>query len=160
MIGAIPNPKRELTVQFSNEQVQLAMSNLSKYLIGSGEGNFNQVEYDKIIGQLELSKTEFLSLGVSILINSTPVSDDQTKIEIEVRRQVGSFDKSYEVSEAKRHLDKVVKGLSKLLSNPSVIDEISNETFQEEKEKAENKSVAGFVIAAGVIILYLVSVMM
>jgi hypothetical protein len=96
------------------------MSNLSKYLIGSGVGNYIQHQYDGVIGQLELVKTEFLSLGVSIMVNSNAISDNQSKINIEVRRQVGAFDQSYEVSEARRHLDKVVSGLSTLLQTPEV----------------------------------------
>jgi len=159
MIGAIPNPTRELTVPFANEQVQTAMSNLSKFLIGTDVGNYVQQDYDSILGQLELSKTEFLSLGVSILVTSNSVNENQTKINIEVRRQVGSFDKSYEVSEAKRHLDKVVKGLSTLLSNPNAIDEISEETVQENSDKATSKSVGGFVLAAIAMVIYFVAVM-
>ena len=138
MIGAIPNPTRELTVQFSNEQVQTAMSNLSKYLIGSGAGNYIQQQYDGVIGQLELSKTEFLSLGVSIMVNANAVSDNQTKVNIEVRRQVGAFDQSYEVSEARRHLDKVVGGLSTLLQTAHVAHE-----FNEEEVKAQSQVQSG-----------------
>jgi len=160
MIGVIPNPKRELTVQFSNEQVQLAMSNLSKFLVGTGVGNYVQEDYDSVIGQLELSKTEFMSLGVSILITANPVNDQQTKLEVEVRRQLGSFDKDYEVTQAKRHLDNVVKGLSSLLSDPSSIDNISDEKVEEEKQKSSNQTAAALVIGVGAIILYFMAAML
>jgi hypothetical protein len=155
MIGAIPNPTRELTVQFSNEQVQTAMSNLSKYLIGSGAGNYIQQQYDGVIGQLELSKTEFLSLGVSIMVNANAVSDNQTKVNIEVRRQVGAFDQSYEVSEARRHLDKVVGGLSTLLQTPHVADE-----FNEEEVKAQSDVQSGNSILIGVAATVFIALMM
>ena len=154
MIGAIPNPTRELTVPFTNDQVQTAMSNLSKFLIGTEVGNYIQHEYDGVIGQLELLKTEFLSLGVSIMVTANAINDKQTRVFIEVRRAVGSFDKSYEVSEAKRHIDKVVKGLSTLLSNPEAINEISVEKVQEESDKATSKSVGGFVLAAIAVVIY------
>jgi hypothetical protein len=154
MIGAIPNPTRELTVPFTNDQVQTAMSNLSKFLIGTEVGNYIQHEYDGVIGQLELLKTEFLSLGVSIMVTANTINDKQTRVFIEVRRAVGSFDKSYEVSEAKRHIDKVVKGLSTLLSNPEAINEISVEKVQEESDKATSKSVGGFVLAAIAVVIY------
>jgi hypothetical protein len=153
MIGAIPNPTRELTVQFSNEQVQTAMSNLSKYLIGSGAGNYIQHQYDGVIGQLELIKTEFLSLGVSIMVNSNAVSDNQTKIDIEVRRQVGAFDQSYEVSEARRHLDKVVSGLSTLLQTPEAADQFDAEEVKAQSEKQTNSSVLVGALVVGLILL-------
>ena len=154
MIGAIPNPTRELTVPFTNDQVQTAMSNLSKFLIGTEVGNYIQHEYDGVIGQLELLKTEFLSLGVSIMVTANTINDKQTRVFIEVRRAVGSFDKSYEVSEAKRHIDKVVKGLSTLLSNPEAINEISVQKVQQESDKATSKSVGGFVLAAIAVVIY------
>jgi hypothetical protein len=153
MIGAIPNPTRELTVQFSNEQVQTAMSNLSKYLIGSGVGNYIQHQYDGVIGQLELVKTEFLSLGVSIMVNSNAISDNQSKINIEVRRQVGAFDQSYEVSEARRHLDKVVSGLSTLLQTPEVADQFDIKEVAAQSEKQTNKSVLVGALVFGLILL-------
>lgn len=153
MIGAIPNPTRELTVQFSNEQVQTAMSNLSKYLIGSGVGNYIQHQYDGVIGQLELVKTEFLSLGVSIMINSNTISDNQSKINIEVRRQVGAFDQSYEVSEARRHLDKVVSGLSTLLQTPEAADQFDAEEVKVQSEKQTGNSLLVGALVFGLILL-------
>ena len=153
MIGVIPNPTRELTVQFSNEQVQTAMSNLSKYLIGSGVGNYIQHQYDGVIGQLELVKTEFLSLGVSITVNSNAISDNQSKINIEVRRQVGAFDQSYEVSEARRHLDKVVNGLSTLLQNPESADQFDAEEVAAQSEAQTGTSVLVGALVFGLILL-------
>ena len=155
MIGAIPNPTRELTVPFANEQVQSALSNLSKFMIGSGEGAYNQHSYDSIIGQVELMKTEFLSAGVSIVVAAHAVSETQTKVNIEVRRVIGSFDEWYEVSRAKEHIDKVVSSLSKLLANPEAADAISVEKVEEEKTKSSNKSVIAFAAVAMWVLLYL-----
>ena len=153
MIGAIPNPTRELTVQFSNEQVQTAMSNLSKYLIGSGVGNYIQHQYDGVIGQLELVKTEFLSLGVSIMVTANAVAENQTKLHVEVRRQVGSFDQSYEVTQAKSHLDKVVSGLSTLLQNPESADQFDAEEVKAQSEKQTNSSLLVGALVFGLILL-------
>ena len=153
MIGVIPNPTRELTVQFSNEQVQTAMSNLSKYLIGSGVGNYIQHQYDGVIGQLELVKTEFLSLGVSIMVTANAVAENQTKLHVEVRRQVGSFDQSYEVTQAKSHLDKVVSGLSTLLQNPESADQFDAEEVKAQSEKQTNSSLLVGALVFGLILL-------
>tara|TARA_R110000822_G_C15164950_1_gene478704 strand:+ start:173 stop:670 length:498 start_codon:yes stop_codon:yes gene_type:complete len=146
MIGAISNPTRELTVSFTNEQVQTAMSNLSKFLIGTEVGNYLQHEYDGVIGQLELLKTEFLSLGVSIIVSANAINDKQTRIFIEVRRAMGSFDKSYEVSEATHHIDKVVKGISTLLSNPEAINKISVEKVELKTPTKKVSSTFGKII--------------
>jgi len=158
MIGAIPNPTRELTVPFANNQVQSALSNLSKYMIGSGAGAYNQENYDNVIGQVELTKTEFLSAGVSIVVAAHAVSDAQTKVNIEVRRRIGSFDEWYEVSKAKDHIDTVVKSLSTLLANPTAADNISVEQVETAKAESSNSHVTGFVVFALFVAAYLLVV--
>ena len=157
MIGSIPNPTRELTLQFSNDQVQSAMSNLSKYLIGSGTGNYIQHQYDNVIGQLELIKTEFLSLGVSIMVTANTIAENQTKLHVEVRRQVGAFDQSYEVSQARTHLDKVVNGLSTLLQNPEVVNQFNDEEIKTKSSSETNTSLIWGVLVVIVSLLYGIS---
>jgi hypothetical protein len=140
MIFAIPNPKKELVVQFPISQVQKSLSNMSAFLKESGKGNYIQDKFDPVLNQLILMKTEFLSLGVKIVIDCSYVSDSQTKISIEIQRAVGSFDQAHEVSNANKHMEVISEGFSKLLSNPNYEPkEESKPMTEEQKEKASSE---------------------
>ncbi len=137
---AIPNPKKELVVQFPIAQVQKSFSNLSAFLKESGKGDYIQDKFDPILNQLVLRKLEFLSLGVVIVIDFSYMAESQTKIIIEIQRAVGSFDQSHEVSKANTHMGVLTEGLSKLLSNPNYEPKEEHKPMgEEEKVKTESE---------------------
>lgn len=43
------------------------------------------------------------------------ISEGRSKVEIEILRKIGAFDKSYEVSEAGRHIVEISEGISKCI---------------------------------------------
>ena len=59
-----------------------------------------------------MQATEFLSLGVYIDVNFSATSDTKTEITIEVRRKIGAFDKTYEVSQANEHIQNIITSIS------------------------------------------------
>jgi len=106
---AIPNPKKSIQVNFSLEKVKLSVKNISvlnnKYKFTNSNEIFNQYTYEAM---------EFLSLGVYIDINLNSVTEDKTEIVVEVRRKLGSFDQSHEVTKANEHLVKIFDCIANL----------------------------------------------
>jgi hypothetical protein len=120
---AIPNPKKSTLVDFPIERVKLSVLNISlinnKYKFTSSNEIFNQYTYEAL---------EFLSLGVYIDINLNKVSDDKTEITVEVRRKIGTFNQSHEVTKANEHLVKIFDCIAKLTAkSPEEIENIKGE---------------------------------
>ena len=108
---AIPNPTRSFIVDFKLEEVKGKLRHLhiisSKYTI----------ERDNdIINHIVIGVREFLSLGVYIDIHLERHSEHSTNIKIEVRRKVGSFNESHEITYANQHIESVIGMMSSLLS--------------------------------------------
>jgi len=106
---AIPNPKKSIQVDFPLEKVKLSVKNIgvlnNKYKFTKSNEIFNQYTYEAM---------EFLSLGVYIDINLNSVTENKTEIVVEVRRKLGSFDQSHEVTKANEHLVKIFDCIANL----------------------------------------------
>lgn len=139
MIGAIPNPTKKVTIDFTIDQVKNAVLTIpkvyKKYRVQSQNPMFNQYT---------LEASEFLSLGVFIDINLNEVSSTKTEINIEVRRKLGAFDTWVEVQNANEHIQNLINAISKALTSP-------NGQVEEVKQKSYVPELIGFVI--GIIIL-------
>lgn len=139
MIGAIANPTKKVTIDFTMSQVKDAVLSIpkvfKKYRVQSQNPMFNQYT---------LEASEFLSLGVFIDINLNEVSPTKTEINIEVRRKLGAFDNWVEVQNANEHIQNIINAISKALTSP-------NGQVQEVKQKSYVPELIGFVI--GLIIL-------
>ncbi len=96
-------------VDFSLDRIKECAKNItlinSKYRLFSSNEIFNQFTYESF---------EFLSLGVYIDINLNSVSDNKTEISIEIRRKIGTFNESHEVTHANDHIVNIVNYLSQL----------------------------------------------
>lgn len=128
-VFAIPNPKKSLTIDFSIEQVKKGVNNL--YLINNEYILFNSNE---IFNQYTFEALEFLSLGVYIDINLTSINENRTEVTIEVRRKIGTFDQSHEVTKANNHIQSVIENLSKSI----VLDDIQIEQLLEIETKEDD----------------------
>jgi hypothetical protein len=84
MIGAISNPKKEISFPKGISEVKKALGDLQTYLIKVGADNYQTESYDEFIGELKLSSFEFLSLGVYIIFNVKKQDEENTIINIEV----------------------------------------------------------------------------
>ena len=106
---AIPNPKKSVQVDFPVEVVKQSVKNINlindKYKFTSSNEIFNQYTYEAL---------EFLSLGVFIDINLNALNENKTEIVVEVRRKLGSFNQSHEVTKANEHLVKIFDAIAKL----------------------------------------------
>lgn len=126
MLGAIPNPKKTLEIEFSVEQLSNAI-----ILIPLKDSKYKFTSKNEVLKTFRFEALEFVSLGVYIDISVSSVSDTKSKIEIEVSRKIGAFDQAVEVSKANDHIAKIATLMSEcLVLKPEEISEL------EEKNKA------------------------
>ncbi|WP_228439797.1 TM2 domain-containing protein [Chryseobacterium phocaeense] len=108
-VFAIPNPKKTLNVDISLDRVKESVKNITllspKYKFHSSNEIFNQYTYESY---------EFLSLGVYIDINLNSISENKTEITVEIRRKVGTFNESHEVTHANQHIVNIVNSIAQL----------------------------------------------
>ena len=111
--GMIPNPKKNVVVDFTVDEIKSVLIKLPKYF-----GNkYTLDQQNELMNQYTFGALEFLSLGVSIDINLNYISETKTNIEVEVRRKIGAFDQSFEVQKANQHIQNIFNGISVLLTN-------------------------------------------
>jgi hypothetical protein len=110
-VFAIPNPKKTTIVDFPIEKVKLSVQNINlrnnKYKFSKSNEIFNQYTYESL---------EFLSLGVYIDINLNKISDDKTEITVEIRRKIGTFNQSHEITKANEHIEKTFECIAFLIT--------------------------------------------
>lgn len=147
-ISSIPNPKKVFTVQKNVDFIKSLFPKITPYLNMSIKSGHIQHRLDNTIGELEIHKTEFLSLGVKILINANYKEAELTEISIEIQRQVGTFDQSHEVSQANTHLTNIVKAISYLIDNPNV--DIIEPKSEEIEPGSKKMGVTGWLIVGAV----------
>ncbi|WP_228394781.1 TM2 domain-containing protein [Chryseobacterium arthrosphaerae] len=127
-VFAIPNPKKILSVDFPIDKVRESVKNISvlssKYKFNSSNEIFNQYTYESY---------EFLSLGVYIDINLNSVTDHKTEITIEIRRKLGTFNESHEVTHANNHIVNIINYIAQLTAMTS--DEINSLKIREQGTK-------------------------
>lgn len=108
-VFAIPNPKKTLNVDIALDRVKESVKNITllspKYKFHSSNEIFNQYTYESY---------EFLSLGVYIDINLNSMSENKTEINVEIRRKVGTFNESHEVTHANQHIVNIVNSIAQL----------------------------------------------
>jgi hypothetical protein len=99
------------------------------------KNNFNEV-----INQYSYESYEFLSFGVYIDIHLNSINENKTEISIEIRRKIGSFDKSHEITNANEHIAKTLNAISVLLTkSPEEINSLQN-NFQTNNIQPINSS--------------------
>jgi hypothetical protein len=133
MIGAVPNPKKTLEIDFSIDQIKKTI-----IFIPLKNTKYKLFQKNEILNQYTFEALEFLSLGVYIDINLSAISDTKSKVDIEVRRKVGAFDKSHEVTAANEHIQKLINAISEclILTDEQIIElEKKNETIAQNKNK-------------------------
>jgi hypothetical protein len=102
MIGTIPNPKKSFQIDKSTSEMNLAIEHLPLFTT-----KYKLFKVNKTLNLFTYEATEILSLGVYIDINCSSLTNAKTEITIEVRRKVGSFNQSHEVTLANSHITKI-----------------------------------------------------
>lgn len=109
----ISNPTKKIIVDFPISQVCVIFNKISAV----SNRKFTPQKFDNTLKLYTFGSTEFLSIGVWIDINLTEVSETKTEIFIEVRRKVGAFDQTYEITHANQHIQDMFTNISFLLKN-------------------------------------------
>ena len=108
MIGAVPNPKKTITIDFPIKKLKETIV----FIPLTKEKTFKFTSKNEVFNLYTFETTELLSLGVYIDISLSEVSENKTTIEIEVRRKIGAFDKSFEITNANSHISKIIELIS------------------------------------------------
>lgn len=108
-VFAIPNPKKSIVVDFPIEKIKLSVQNINllddKYKLSKTNEIFNQYTFDVF---------EFLSVGAFVDIDFNSISESKTQINVEIRRKLGSFNQSYEITRANEHIEKIFSMIASL----------------------------------------------
>ena len=158
-VGAIPNPRKEITVKGTEEEVSNWLYKIPIYMHTHIKSGYIQQKLDEQIGRIEIGKTEFLSLGVNIIIDVNYKSEEATELCIEVQRTVGSFDRSAEISYANDHLNNTVQAIKYISKNKEYnperkINSVSNSSI--DKSNEDSSLVSGLVVFSILVILVFV----
>lgn len=151
MIGAIPNPTRTITVPATYDNVQGIMDNLGSVMSQMRIEGYNLKEKNTILGQYRYTKTEFLSLGVEILV-TIEENNEKTKITVEIQRVLGAFDSWVEVHNANKHLEVMFKAIAFGINPPSQEQIVSIQ----QKQESENDTNQVISVVFGVIFFFIV----
>jgi hypothetical protein len=133
MYGAISNPTKSFQVSFPLEYTYHACQHI--YLFNR---KYHFQKRNDVLTMVTFGAFEFLDLGAFIDIQCSPIDDNKTQINIEVRRKIGSFDQSYEVTNANRHLQNVMELISTSLSTDANVR--YNTVKQQQLKEQESKT--------------------
>lgn len=126
MIGIIPNPKKSFQIDKPIFEVNQSIKDLPYFT-----KDYTFTKSNESLNIFTYEASEFLSLGVYIDINCMSVNETKTQVEIEIRRKVGSFNKSHEVSLANQHLTKLID----LISTSIACDKIKLDNLKEQERR-------------------------
>ena len=96
-VFAIPNPTKNLKVNFTLSETRKAVKNISRLNSKYSKENFNET-----IENYKFSASETLNLGCYVDINLSEIETNKTGIDITISRKIGSFDKSFEITKANK----------------------------------------------------------
>lgn len=144
MLGAIPNPKKNITIDFPIKKLK----NTILFIPLTKDKKYKFTSKNDVLNLYTFEATEFLSLGVYIDISLSEVSENKTSIEIEVRRKVGAFDQAHEVSNANQHITKILELISLCVN-------LTDEKISKLKESANNINSNQTKKGCSVLILFL-----
>lgn len=134
MINTIPNPKKSFQIDKKPEDVASAVENLVLYT-----DKYKLFKKNDLLKLFTFEASEFLSLGVYIDVNLSSVDANRTEVTIEVKRKVGTFNQTHEVSLANDHIVKITELIShSLIADPSIrLKEIEDQKQRKEDARRE-----------------------
>lgn len=148
-VFAIPNPTKNLKVNFSLSETRKAISNISRL-----NSNYKKENFNETIENYKFSASETLDLGSYVDISLNEIDTNKTEINITISRKIGTFDKSFEVTKANNHLDVIINLISSTIGkSDKEIDEIIIHQNKEIIAKtSKNKKVAKWFYSIFVIL--------
>ncbi len=139
MIGVIPNPKKSFHIEKSVDEVKSAIEHMHLFT-----SEYKLFKSNSVLNLFTYEATEFLSAGVYIDISCFSINEIRTEITVEIRRKIGTFNQSHEVTLANSHLAKIPELFSKSIS-VDINDRLSQiqalETAKQDKIDEQRKKV-------------------
>lgn len=134
MIGAISNPKKTFDIDFDSKEVFEKTQYLPLIT------KFKFTSKNEVLKTYRFESFEFLSFGVYVDVSISSISEGRSKVEIEILRKIGAFDKSYEVSEAGRHIVEISEAISKcIVLNVEQIENLQKRIAEAQNVQANKK---------------------
>lgn len=137
---AIPNPVKKLNLDFSILETKKAITNVQllkkEYVLKDVNDVFNQFTFEAF---------EFLSLGVYIDVSLNSITDSKTEVTIEIRRKLGSFNQSHEITLANKHIETITNLISKsiMLTDENIENlKLNNSTVKQNFSNQKSKTTA------------------
>lgn len=107
-----PNPKKEFVVNYDEQKVREAVLKVI-----ASDNDYELVKDDKILNEIRFhQKGVLLDPGYHIDFSMTKVSDTETKVVVEVSRNLGAINTATEVSISNNSLKHVTSVFSAFLS--------------------------------------------
>jgi hypothetical protein len=130
MLGAIPNPKKSLVIDFSIDKLKSTVE-----FIPLLNNKYKLTSKNEVLNTFTFEALEFLSLGVYADISLSRQDESRTELTIEIRRKVGAFDQAHEVSKANDH----IAALFDLISRCVVLTEAQITELETRKQNTPQK---------------------
>lgn len=112
--GMISNPKRSVSVDMNINRIRKMVKNLYK-VYTSIDNTWSENKEDDFTNTYSYKVKEGgLSFGARAVITLKKVDENTTNVEVEMQRQVGSYDTDYEVSHSNEQLEAIFSALSTL----------------------------------------------
>lgn len=111
MLSSIPNPIKSFQIDLPLARIADGIRTITQF-----DSKYKFVKENDVLNQFTFSATEFLSIGVLIELTLKSEYENRTSVTIEVRRALGSFDKSHEVTLANKHISDLSDLLARSLS--------------------------------------------
>lgn len=107
------NPKKEFVVNYNIEGVREAILKLNQ----TEPNYYGLVKDDRVLNEIRLhQKGQLLDMGYHIDFTINKISENETKVVVEVSRNIGTINSASEVSIANNSLKSVTSKFSSLLS--------------------------------------------
>lgn len=109
----ITNPVREFVIDYSLSDIKIALNKI----IQAEPSDYVLVNDDTVLNQFRiLQKGRLLDLGYHVDFTFTIITENQTKVHVEVSRNLGTINTSGELSIANNSLKSITDKLSAFLS--------------------------------------------
>ena len=100
------NPKKEFTVSFPIEKVKETIYNL----ITSEPNRYSILNESKALNQIKIHKKGFgLDLGYNAEFEFQKISENETKVSVEMTRHIGTIDTAHEMTMSREYLNEIIE---------------------------------------------------
>lgn len=154
--GMISNPKRNVSVDMNINRIRKIVKKLYKVYTSIDYAWSENKEDDFTNTYSYKVKEGGLSFGARAVITLKKVDENTTNVEVEMQRQVGSYDTDHEVSEANNQINAIFSAMSVLAAKTD--EELNNLVVSESEQIETGIGALGTAMIVIVFILGLIGI--